>query len=55
MNVYGIIVHDWSPSQAVMTALILWGASATTPQSQLLHCIDPGVKPTSRRQREDRL
>jgi hypothetical protein len=54
MNVYGIIVHDWLPSQAAMTALTSWGASAATLRSQSLHFIHPCVKPKSRCKGEER-
>jgi hypothetical protein len=35
MNVYGIIAQDWLPSQAALTTLIPWGASAITLRSTL--------------------
>jgi hypothetical protein len=54
MNAYGIIVHEWLPSQAAMAALISWGASATPLRSQPLQIIHPGVKPTSRCKGEER-
>lgn len=47
MDVYRIMVYDWLPSQAAMTELTSWGASATTLRSSPLHFIYPCVKPTS--------
>src|SRR5712692_8344240 len=47
MDVYGIMVHEWLPSQAARTALIPCGASATTLRSQPLYCIHPYMKPMS--------
>jgi hypothetical protein len=54
MDVYGIMVYDWLPSQAAMTAVIPWGASATTLRGQPLHVSHPGVKPTNRCKGEER-
>ena len=39
LDVYGIMVHDWLPSQAALTALRPCGALATTLRSQPQHII----------------
>ncbi len=39
LDVYGIMVRDWLPSQAALTALRPCGASATTLRSQPRHFI----------------
>jgi hypothetical protein len=30
IDVYGVMVYDWMPSQAAMTAVIPWSVSGTT-------------------------
>jgi hypothetical protein len=43
LDVYGIMVPEWLPSQAALTALRPGGALATTLRSQPHHIIHPCV------------
>jgi hypothetical protein len=54
MDLYSVLVYDWLPSQAAMTALIPSGAAAATPRGQLLSFLHPSMQPTNRCKREEK-